>query len=126
MLKAPSSPLMLWGLLPEIAAQIIRNGGDYILALKANQGNLYKGVKTFLAQAIAKDWQGIDYSYSETTEAGHHPIEHRSFWGVPISKRAEFAQPQEVERLNQHCHGSSSTYSHRIKKPNRCPTILPV
>ncbi len=43
----------------EIAAQIIRNGGDYILALKGNQGNLHKGVKTFFDQAIAKDWSGI-------------------------------------------------------------------
>lgn len=70
----------------EIAAQIIRNGGDYILALKGNQGNLYKGVKTFFEQAIAHDWSGIDYSYSETTEAGHHRIEHRSCWVVSISQ----------------------------------------
>ena len=61
--KALLSPLMLWELAPEIAAQIIRNGGDYILALKGNQGNLYKGVKTFFEQAIAHDWEGIDYSY---------------------------------------------------------------
>ncbi|MGB5634296.1 MAG: ISAs1 family transposase [Waterburya sp.] len=69
----------------EIAAQIIRNGGEYILALKGNQGKLHKGVKTFFEQAIAHDWDGIDYSYCETTEAGHHRIEHRSCWVVPIS-----------------------------------------
>ena len=40
----------------KIADQIIRNGGDYILALKGNQGNLHKGVKTFFEQAIAQNW----------------------------------------------------------------------
>lgn len=47
---------------------------------------MYKGVKTFFEQAIAHDWSGIDYSYSETTEAGHHRIEHRSCWVVSISQ----------------------------------------
>ncbi len=84
----------------EIAAQIIRNGGDYILALKGNQGNLHKGIKTFFEQAMANDWSGIEVSYCETTEAGHHRIEHRQVWVVPISKRAEFAQPEEVERFS--------------------------
>ncbi len=70
----------------EIAAQIIRNGGDYILALKGNQGQLHKGVKTFFEQAIAKDWEDIDSSYESTTEAGHHRIEHRQVWVVPISQ----------------------------------------
>ncbi len=70
----------------KIADQIIRNGGDYILALKGNQGNLHKGVKTFFEQAIANNWDGIEVSYSETTEAGHHRIEHRSCWVVPISQ----------------------------------------
>ncbi len=70
----------------KIADQIIRNGGDYILALKGNQGNLHKGVKTFFEQAIAQDWSGIEVSYSETTEAGHHRIEHRQVWVVSINQ----------------------------------------
>ncbi len=70
----------------EIAAQIVREGGDYILALKGNQGNLHKGVKTFFEQAIANNWSGLDYSYESTTEAGHHRIEHRQVWVVPISQ----------------------------------------
>jgi len=70
----------------KIADQIIRQGGDYILALKGNQGNLHKGVKTFFEQAIAQNWSGIDVSYSATTEASHHRIEHRQVWVVPISQ----------------------------------------
>ena len=70
----------------KIADQIIRNGGDYILALKGNQGNLHKGVKTFFEQAITQNWSGIKVSYSETTEAGHHRIEHRQVWVVPLNQ----------------------------------------
>ena len=70
----------------KIAAQIIEQKGDYILSLKGNQGNLYKEVSSFFQQAQATDWQEIDYSYSETTEAGHYRIEHRQVWVVPIDK----------------------------------------
>ncbi|EGJ34364.1 MULTISPECIES: ISAs1 family transposase [Moorena] len=68
----------------KIAAQIVSQGGDYVLMLKGNQDNLYKDVKAFFKQAQAFDWQGIDYSYTETTEAGHHPIEHRQVWAVGL------------------------------------------
>ncbi len=57
-----------------IAEQIIQGGGDYILALKANQDNLYQGVKDFFEQARANEWQDIDYSYEHTTEAGQDMI----------------------------------------------------
>lgn len=69
-----------------IAEQIITGGGEYILALKANQDSLYQGVKGFFEDAIANDWQGIDYGYACSTEAGHHRIEHRQVWVVPIEQ----------------------------------------
>jgi predicted transposase YbfD/YdcC len=37
-----------------IAAQIIDQGGDYILALKGNQGSLHQGVKAFFETAEQK------------------------------------------------------------------------
>ena len=83
----------------KIADQIIRNGGDYILALKGNQGNLHKGVKTFFEQAIAQNWSGIEVSYSETTEAGHHRIEHRQVWVVPISQVPNLANHKKWKGL---------------------------
>lgn len=70
----------------DIASQIIDQGGDYILALKGNQGKLHKGVETFFKAAEKAQWSGIEFSYSECTEAGHHRIEHRSCWAVPISQ----------------------------------------
>ena len=70
----------------DIAAQIIDQGGDYILALKGNQGKLHKGVETFSSAAQKTQWEGIELSYSECTQAGHHRIEHRQVWAVPISQ----------------------------------------
>jgi len=61
----------------EIAQQISAGGGDYLLALKANQEKLFQGVRSFFTQALKTDWQGIKYSYAARTEAGHHRIERR-------------------------------------------------
>ncbi len=84
-----------------IAAQIIEQKGNYILALKGNQGNLRKEVVAFFEQAQLKNWEGIDYSYSEKTEAGHHRIEHRfcvGGWSRPITR---VVRGQKVERVGQ-------------------------
>lgn len=69
-----------------IAAQIIEQGGDYILALKGNQGSLHKSVKAFFEAAEQSQWAGIELSHSDATEAGHHRIEHRQVWAVPLSQ----------------------------------------
>jgi len=70
----------------EIVAQIREQGGDYILALKGNQGTLHQSVKTFFQEAERTQWAKLDYSYSTTTESGHHRIEHRQVWAVPLSQ----------------------------------------
>jgi predicted transposase YbfD/YdcC len=69
-----------------IAEQIIDQGGDYILALKGNQGSLHKSVKAFFETAEQSQWAGIDFSHSDCREAGHHRIEHRQVWAVPLSQ----------------------------------------
>lgn len=70
----------------DIAAQIIEQEGDYILALKGNQGTLHQRVKAFFQQAEATQWSDIEFSYSDRTEAGHHRVEHRQVWAVPITQ----------------------------------------
>ncbi|WP_293094203.1 ISAs1 family transposase [Moorena sp. SIO3I6] len=42
----------------DLAAQIRDQGGEYILALKGNQGKLHKAVKTFFKAAEKKHWEG--------------------------------------------------------------------
>lgn len=83
-----------------IAEQIITGKGDYILALKGNHGNLCKGVDYFFKQALSTDWQGIDYSYYDHTEANHHRIELRQVWVVPLSAAPELANAHLWKGLN--------------------------
>ncbi len=42
---------------------------------------------------------GIEVSYSETTEAGHHRIEHRQVWVVPISQVPNLANHKKWKGL---------------------------
>ena len=70
----------------EIASQIKQAEGEYVLALKGNQGKLSQQVENWFNQAQAKNWQGINLSYHETVETGHHPIETRQVWAVPVSQ----------------------------------------
>ncbi len=68
----------------EIAKQIIKKKADYILALKGNQSKLHQQIKDWFFQAKNNDFTGIDYSYYEQVEAGHHRIEKRQIYSVPV------------------------------------------
>ena len=63
-----------------IAEQIIDQGGDYVLALKSNQGLLYEDVRTYFDEAQAHDFQGIVHDYYKQTDGGHGRIEIRQCW----------------------------------------------
>ena len=53
----------------DIAAQIVDQGGDYILALKGNQGTLHQRVKAFFKAAEQTQWVGIEVCFSITSLA---------------------------------------------------------
>ena len=63
-----------------IARQIIDAGGDYVLALKSNQGLLYEDVRTYFEEAQAQRFQGIAHDYYTETDGGHGRIEVRQCW----------------------------------------------
>jgi len=85
-LKGAIVTLDAMGTQTEIAKQIKEGGGDYVLALKGNQGKLFQQVEGWFDQAIAQNWQGIEYSYHEKVESGHHRLETRQIWAVPVSQ----------------------------------------
>jgi predicted transposase YbfD/YdcC len=62
----------------EIAKQIIDQGADYVLALKANQGTLHADAQTLFEDAQAIDFADCDYH--RTVEKGHGRIEIRECW----------------------------------------------
>jgi predicted transposase YbfD/YdcC len=64
----------------EIAKQILAQGGDYLLAVKGNQGALEEAVVDFFATAQAADFKGVPVDYHETIDKGHGRIEVRRCW----------------------------------------------
>lgn len=85
-LKGAVVTLDAMGTQTAIAAQIKQAGGEYVLALKANQGKLNQQVKAWFEQAQANGFSGIEYSYQETVETGHHRLETRQVWAVDVSQ----------------------------------------
>jgi len=55
----------------EIVKLISEQGADYIIALKKNQGNLYKNVEQLFKEAIRTGFQRIEHSASHTREQAH-------------------------------------------------------
>ncbi len=60
-----------------IVKQIIEQGGDYILALKGNQGTLNEDVRLFLETELNKSNSSAIKDYYEDIDKGHGRIETR-------------------------------------------------
>jgi predicted transposase YbfD/YdcC len=63
----------------KIAAQIIEQGGDYVLALKGNQETLAAEVEEAFIDADARDYAGVESEFLETIERGHGRLETRRY-----------------------------------------------
>jgi len=64
----------------EIAAQIVAQQGDYVLALKGNQGNLHQDVRQLFDHAHTQNFRDIEHDFYETEEKGHGRQENRRYW----------------------------------------------
>lgn len=76
-----------------IAQQIVTKGADYVLSLKANHPTLYAQVKGWFETAQSNRFEGMEYSYDQRVEAGHHRQEHRQIWVVPRAAIPDLYQP---------------------------------
>ena len=66
----------------DIAQTIIDQQADYVLALKANHGQLYHDVVDWFEWALSRDFKGIAPSYHQTINKGHGRIEIRRCWAI--------------------------------------------
>lgn len=66
----------------KIAEQIIDKGGDYVLAIKGNQGNMYEDIKLFFEDAAKNDFHDISHDFYETVDGDHGRVEIRRYWTV--------------------------------------------
>lgn len=64
----------------EIAKDIIKKNADYVLALKNNQGNLYKDVKLYFDDALRNNFKDIKCDHYKSFDNDHGRIENRKYW----------------------------------------------
>jgi predicted transposase YbfD/YdcC len=62
--------------------QIVDDDGDFVIALKKNQGTLRKGVEQTFASALEGSSPQIQVYFYETVEKGHGRIETRRHWMI--------------------------------------------
>ena len=60
-----------------IAEQIVKQKADYLLALKANQGNFHEEVASFLTVAKESGFKNVEHDFFEDVDAGHGRVETR-------------------------------------------------
>jgi predicted transposase YbfD/YdcC len=66
----------------KIAEKIAGLGGEYLLALKGNQGVLRTDVEAFFQEALASNWEYFDFESCESIEKGHGRIDTRTVYLV--------------------------------------------
>jgi len=77
----------------EIAAQIVAQGADYVLALKENQGQLYREVARLFNDALTEPRRGIPVETAKTIEKGHGRIEKRQTWTISHPDYLNYLDP---------------------------------
>ena len=68
----------------EIAAQIIDGGGDYLLALKGNQGTLHKEVRDYVLTHMENDFADVPARKHEEVVKGHGRIDTLTYYQMPV------------------------------------------
>lgn len=66
----------------DIAARVIKGGGNYLLAVKANHPTLKDSVSRHMDELILEKFQGVPQVYHESTEGGHGRIDTRQVWAT--------------------------------------------
>ncbi len=64
----------------EIASQIVEQGGDYVLALKGNQGGLLEDVQWLFEQAMTTNFVDVTHDFCQSIDKGHGRLEIRRCW----------------------------------------------
>lgn len=87
-----------------ITRAIREAGADYVLALKANRGNLYRHVVEAFAQAAATNYRGVDKSISKNT--GHGRDEQRTVRAMrlgplPTNTDADWTDIETVVQIDR-------------------------
>ena len=82
----------------DIAAQIVEQEGDYLLAVKDNQKHLARDIAEIfdLEFAQATPFEGFEYDYAKTVDKGHGRIEIRECWTTSDPELIEYIRKSEA------------------------------
>ncbi len=69
-----------------IAANIIDEKADYVLALKGNQSIFHNEVKDFFETAYLSDFEKVAHDFYESHDKGHARLEHRRCWTLSANE----------------------------------------
>jgi predicted transposase YbfD/YdcC len=75
----------------EIASQIVERGGDYVLALKENHGQLYEDTALLFDDLAASQFKAYTFDEEKTVEGNHGRLETRQCWAI--------SDPQVIQAL---------------------------
>lgn len=78
-----------------IVQQLQKKKADYVLSLKANHPTLHSQVKNWFELARATNFEGVDISYDQRLETGHHRREKRQVWAIPVTAFGGLHQQQQ-------------------------------
>jgi len=67
-----------------IAAKIVDRGGDYVLALKANQGYLFQQVQEFIVKHMENDFADVTSRKFEEDSKGHGRVTKRVYYQLNV------------------------------------------
>jgi len=74
----------------EIAAEIVGQAADYLLAVKNNQEQLYEDMELFFRLSEENDFAKVEHTYERTVNKGHGRIEVRQCWAISGQESLQF------------------------------------
>jgi predicted transposase YbfD/YdcC len=77
----------------KIVEAIVERGGDYVIAVKANQPQLYEAMQLMFRDAQATQFRDVAHDFHQTVEKNHGRIEIRRCWTI--------AEPGYLDYLNK-------------------------
>jgi len=90
----------------EIAETIVDGGGDYLLAVKENQGHLFEDIQYLFEVDVAQGFEYAQHSYAKTVNKGHGRIETRECWATEteeylslVRKRQQWKGLKSIVRI---------------------------
>jgi predicted transposase YbfD/YdcC len=77
----------------EIARQIAKGGGDFVIAVKDNQPKLRDAVETYFLTHLEQDFEELRYRHHETSDGGHGRTDERAYYLTKVP--ADFIMKEE-------------------------------